>query len=903
MSDYSITNREYLKDAIHDIHNFLRNNGAGYGMNALKIFNLFYGLKKIEDYGLYEKYTFKCGLCDDCIEQRQCNTARFSNILKVIEKLDDKNFIKNIIKYYSDDNKRKILSDTSIFLARYIYVSVLSSIDNDDIEKDLHELIFYEIPKNLSSNLFKKLLIDINNIGNIEKKYNVQLSGKIYEYFIGRDQSAISELGAYFTDRHIVNSLFKFVNEYVYLDSNNSINSFIDPFGGSGGFTTAFIQHINEKYNDIIDWSKDIQNLYHCDLSEDVIKSAGLEILCLTHQIPNFETNVLRMNTFEHEFVDKNIQQKFKYIFTNPPYGGDKSSQTQEMIKQNKTIEYIQKYIQENDIDDELEHSLCIQIQQLKKAIKEDKDKMEQSKVKVSNSSQRIQKYAEKFGLKGNDKEASSLILFMELLDKDGLCVGVLKEGVFFDKKYKDIRKTLLKEFNVEAVISIPNDAFENTTTKTSALIFRNTTQKTKSVKFYNLNVPKYENDIFELIDNKFILIQNSGDIIDKDVKPQLYLEVDVKYLLEQPKISFVGKDYKDIVQQSENYSNVELTDSEDEKENNVDKVLLKDLAIIKSGNHTTKKSDFNPNGEYLVVGGGLKPSGKHDKYNCKENTIICSGAGTPGLISIYPNKTFLTVSFSIEEDNTKINKLYLYNYLKIKEKYLSSLSIGTTQKGLNINILNNIKIPILKDKTKMEYYIKGFEKYNKDLQELEETIKSDEQKIYELIENETDFTETKLDSIFKLEKTTKHYSSIGKEKGLYRLYCSSQDKKLYVDFCEINTLSIILGQGGSFNVHLDKNFTPSKHVCVINCKDNTNINKLIYLYYLFKNNKIVINSNGSTISWTNKETIKNLNINFPNNNSILKLIEIHDNILTSKNKLEDLKKNNILNEFNNEFK
>ena len=28
--------------------------------------------------------------------------------------------------------------------------------------------------------------------------------GKIYEYFIGRDESAISELGAYFTDRHIV---------------------------------------------------------------------------------------------------------------------------------------------------------------------------------------------------------------------------------------------------------------------------------------------------------------------------------------------------------------------------------------------------------------------------------------------------------------------------------------------------------------------------------------------------------------------------------------------------------------------------------------------------------------------------------------------------------------------------
>jgi len=43
----SISNKDALKDKIHEIHNFLRNNGAGYGMNALKVFNIIYGLKKI----------------------------------------------------------------------------------------------------------------------------------------------------------------------------------------------------------------------------------------------------------------------------------------------------------------------------------------------------------------------------------------------------------------------------------------------------------------------------------------------------------------------------------------------------------------------------------------------------------------------------------------------------------------------------------------------------------------------------------------------------------------------------------------------------------------------------------------------------------------------------------------
>ena len=37
----NVSNKEALKDKIHEIHNYLRNNGAGYGMNALKVFNFF----------------------------------------------------------------------------------------------------------------------------------------------------------------------------------------------------------------------------------------------------------------------------------------------------------------------------------------------------------------------------------------------------------------------------------------------------------------------------------------------------------------------------------------------------------------------------------------------------------------------------------------------------------------------------------------------------------------------------------------------------------------------------------------------------------------------------------------------------------------------------------------------
>ena len=42
-------NNEDLKEFIHGIHNFMRNNGFGYGKRALETFNFFYGLKLIEN--------------------------------------------------------------------------------------------------------------------------------------------------------------------------------------------------------------------------------------------------------------------------------------------------------------------------------------------------------------------------------------------------------------------------------------------------------------------------------------------------------------------------------------------------------------------------------------------------------------------------------------------------------------------------------------------------------------------------------------------------------------------------------------------------------------------------------------------------------------------------------------
>ena len=623
----NVSNKEALKDKIHEIHNYLRNNGAGYGMNALKVFNLLYGLKKIEEKNLLDKVKLKRPDCE------------FSYLLKIA-------------------NERKDEQLTEL---------ILGSVSTSIYKSDISELLFYEIPSNIKSSVFAYLIKEIDKITIIEKTCNVLLSGKIYEYFIGRDESAISELGAYFTDRHIVDYIYKKLDPEI--NDDGSIDSMIDMFGGSGGFTTGYINYLNDKYD--ITWKDNINKIYHYDMNEDVIKSAGLEFFCLTGVLPNMNDNLKYKNSFTDEFNNK----KFMNVITNPPYGGDKVVQSDSQIKRKKIKEYIKKELL--TLKDEVETNIRLkQLKKIEDQEKQDKKDSDKTKVSVEMCSQRIIKYAKNNKLTGNDKESSSLILIMDLVDVNGTAIGVLKEGVFFNKTYKDIRKCLVENFNVSEIISVPQDQFENTSTKTSIVVFHNTKEKTTTVKFSELIVERYTENKFEEINDEIVLTENKDDICG--ISDKLISEATKDEILKNPICSLNGKDY---------------------------------------------------NKKVIVVGEGYELVKLGDKCNC------------------------LT--------------------------------------------------------------------------------------------------------------TTKHCTNIAKSSGKCKFYNSSQNSDLYVDFCEVRDYSIILGQGGNFNIHFDKDFTPSKHVCVIQSNEK-NIELLKYFYYIIPELQKCFITNGSTISWLNKTNIKDFNIPIP---------------------------------------
>ena len=682
----NVSNKEALKDKIHEIHNYLRNNGAGYGMNALKVFNILYGLKKLEENGLFDKVNLKKPDCE------------FSYLLQL-----------------ANENKGEVL-------AELILGSVLDSIS----DSELKELLFYEIPKNITGSVFVYLIKEIDRITIIEKTCNVLLSGKIYEYFIGRDESAISELGAYFTDRHIVEYILSKLNPSVTHDGQ--ISSMIDMFGGSGGFTTGYINYLNEKYPQLINWTTEINKISHFDMNEDVIKSAGLEFFCLTGVLPNMN-NLKYKNSFTDEFNG----QKYKYPLTNPPYGGDKTSKTEAQSKREKVKEYIKNELP--TIKDEgLRIRRQTQFKNIEAQEKQEKKESDKAKVSVSMCSARIQKFAKDNGLKGNDKESCSLMLLMDILEVGGTAIGVLKEGVFFNKTYKDLRKCLVENFNVREVISVPQDQFENTSTKTSIVIFDNTEEKTSEVKFSDLVVERYTEDKFAEVFGDIVVIENKDDIVG--VSDTLLSQASREEILGNAICSLNGKDYnkKEIVV-GQGYELVKMGD----------------ICKLENGKQLDKKNIIN--GIYPVYGGGLNPIGFHNDYN-SENATIVAGTGHCGFVQFNDDKFWASQCFTIKSQNELINK-YLFVICKSLEHIFMNSCSGSVQKFIRASQFKDMLIPIPKSQLKIQEWVdKISAPYNDknikqtQIKELETFVQN---RIREIGENE-DCDEVELGSICEIK-------------------------------------------------------------------------------------------------------------------------------------------------------
>ena len=120
----------------------------------------------------------------------------------------------------------------------------------------------------------------------------------------------------------------------------------------------------------------------------------------------------------------------------------------------------------------------------------------------------------------------------------------------------------------------------------------------------------------------------------------------------------------------------------------------LGEVCEFKGGKGLTKKNFTK--GSYPVIGGGKKPVGFHSEYNREENTILCSSSGAgAGYISRYPHKLWASDCFSIHPENKKLNKDYLFIFLKSVQNKILELQSGAAQPHIYPKDLDGILIPI----------------------------------------------------------------------------------------------------------------------------------------------------------------------------------------------------------------
>jgi len=804
-----ITNRESLKEKIHEIHNYMRNNGIGYGMNALKVFNFLYGLMKIEDYN------------QDLFEEKH----RFSYLLKLANN-------------YSDTTG-KIIDD----IIEFIYY-------NDKLKP----LLYYEIPKDLNTDVYNHLIKEIYTIKDAEQTANELLCGKVYEYFIGRDQTSISELGAYFTNRRIVEFILNKID--IQLKADGSIPKMSDMFGGSGGFTTGYMNYINQNFK--IDWNKNINNIYHYDINEDVLNSARLELYCLSNGVFPNKNNIKKVNSFKCEFATK-----FNLIITNPPYGGDKKITSAKKEKRDKVKEYLKKLI-DSDINEDVKINRRQQLEKLKLEEKAEINENEKQTVNIDTCSVILQKFASKNKLTGKDKEACSLMLMMELLEDNGLAVGVLKEGLFFDSKYKDLRKFIIENYNIKAIISIPQNQFENTATKTSIIIFEKGSI-TNNIEFSELVVNTYEKDEFIEFNNEIHLSCCKGDI--KDVEEIHINTVSKTSILNNKSYSFNYKDYND----------EKIICGDDFK-----LVKIKDLCefMPKSNKSASYGKDY---GLYNFYTSSYNIK-RCDEVDYNETHLII---GTGGNINIKIDN-----NFSCSADNLIIKSkydYYIYYLLIANQHLLAKKFTGSTIKHLSKNYLEQLEIPIPKTQELIDYWTNKINQpYNlkqqkeKRFKDIEEEIKNKIKDIHVNYECE----EVILGDIINyISKKNKYKAIDGYKNGKYKFFTSSQTNILYRNDYEFEDTYILLGRGGNMSIHISNKFSVSHDdVYVINSKIQLNI---YYLYYLLIINNDLINETfkGSTIKHTSKTKLDEINIKLPKDKKII------DNLQPLFNEVEELQK------------
>lgn len=299
-----------------------------------------------------------------------------------------------------------------------------------------------------------------------------------------------------------------------------------------------------------------------------------------------------------------------------------------------------------------------------------------------------------KFGVKANRSEVLFVDYIMEHLNSTGRAGVIVPEGIVFQSAnaYKELRKKLVDENYLYAVVSLPSGIFQPYSGVKTSILFmdKQLAKKTDKVLFVEI-----QNDGFDLGAQRRPIDKNdlpkALEIINKwqnAINSQIEFSIDSKriVLVEKSKLA-EGEEYNLTASRykvTQDFSNCKWK-----------MVKLSDICELKRGTAITKKDIVE--GNIPVIAGGQKPAYFHNEFNRSGETITVAGSGAyAGFINYYNVPIFVSDAFTIKPLDENICKTkYLYNVLKAKQDYVYSLQSGMGIPHLYTKDLIDYEIPL----------------------------------------------------------------------------------------------------------------------------------------------------------------------------------------------------------------
>jgi type I restriction enzyme S subunit len=133
-------------------------------------------------------------------------------------------------------------------------------------------------------------------------------------------------------------------------------------------------------------------------------------------------------------------------------------------------------------------------------------------------------------------------------------------------------------------------------------------------------------------------------------------------------------------------------------------------------------KSELTATGEYPDWNGGIEPSGYTNKWNMIENTItISEGGNSCGFVNYCKQKFWCGGHcYALKITSTNLDKSFLFQLLKFKEKSIMSLRIGSGLPNIQKKNLNEFELFIPKDSKEQSTIAQVLSDMDAEIDELE---------------------------------------------------------------------------------------------------------------------------------------------------------------------------------------